>query len=400
MSDLQKKTVLLGVTGGIAAYKSADLVSRLRKQGLRVLCILSRHAAEFVSPLTFEVLSGNPVAVDMFERRQSWEVEHISWAQQADLFLVAPASANFIAKYTHGIADDMLTTTAMACRAPMLIAPAMNTAMYESAATQQNLELLRGRGVHFIGPEGGLLACGDVGAGRMSEPAQIVEEALSLLTTDKPLLGKVIMVSAGPTREYIDPVRYLTNRSSGKMGYALAAQALRMGAAVKLISGPVSLKPPTGVEFYQVESTKELYDRSVDIFPFCDAAIMAAAPADYYVKHRHSEKLKKTGQPLSVELDENPDVAATLGQMKRESQKLVIFVAETNDIIKNARAKLRSKNADFAVANDVTQEGAGFDVDTNIVNIVAKTGSKPLPLMSKDEVARKILERLSAGWNA
>lgn len=392
--------MLLGVTGGIAAYKSADLVSRLKKKGLRVICILSRHAAEFVSPLTFEVLSGNPVAVDMFDRRQPWEVEHISWAQQADLFLVAPASANFIAKYAHGIADDMLTTTAMACRAPTLIAPAMNTAMYESAATQQNIALLRERGVGFIGPEGGLLACGDIGQGRMSEPAQIVEEVLSLLTVDKPLAGKIIMVTAGPTREYIDPVRYITNRSSGKMGYALAAQALRMGAAVKLISGPTNLEPPRGAEFYQVETTKELYDRSVDIFPFCDAAIMAAAPADYRAKVTYQEKMKKTGQPLTVELAENPDVAATLGEMKRESQRLVIFVAETNDVIKNARAKLRNKNADFAVANDITQEGAGFDVDTNVVNIVAKTGSKPLPMMSKDEVARKILEKLSAGWGA
>lgn len=389
---------MLGITGGIAAYKSADLVSRLRKAGLRVLCVMSRHAAEFVSPLTFETLSGNPVAVDMFDRRQSWEVEHISWAKQADLLLIAPASANFIAKYTHGIADDMLTTTSMACKAPVLLAPAMNTAMYESPATRENLEVLARRGVHFIGPGEGALACGDSGPGRMSEPAEIVEEALSLLTVDKPLAGKSILITAGPTREYIDPVRYITNRSSGKMGYALAKQAQRMGASVRLISGPVQVPIPWGVELLPVDSTQELYERCIDCFPFCDAAIMAAAPADYRVKQVADEKLKKTGDDLTLELHENPDVAAALGEMKREEQRLVIFVAETNDLLKNARAKLRKKNADFAVANDVTQEGAGFDVDTNVVTLVAKVGSKPLPLMSKDEVARTILERLSEGW--
>lgn len=389
-------SIVVGITGGIAAYKAAELVSRLKKESFTVNVIMTKNATEFVAPLTFETLSGNPVTVDTFHRERPWEVEHVALAKQADLVVIAPATANVIAKLANGIADDMLTTTVLAARSPILIAPAMNTGMYDNAATQDNIAKLKSRGCHFIGPDHGRLACGDEGPGRMSEVDEIHAMITDILGVKKTLAGKRILVTAGPTREAIDPVRYITNRSSGKMGYALAEEAMRRGAEVLLVSGPVSLTPPIGVEVEYIVETSELYDLMVRRFPSYDAAIMAGAPADYRPETVADQKIKKVnmGEGMTLKLVENADISAELGRMKRPGQVLVVYAAETENLQDHAHAKLIKKNADLAIANDVTQPGAGFDSDTNKVTILSQDETISLPMMTKAEVASAVLNRV------
>ena len=397
MGALDGKTVVLGVTGGIAAYKSCEAVSRLRKLGAKVHVIMTKNACQFVAPLTFETLSNNPCVTDTFDRPERWEVEHVALAKQADLFLIAPATANIMAKLAHGIADDMLSTTALATRAPMLLAPAMNTGMWESAATRENLDILLRRGVMTIGPEGGLLACGDVGAGRMSEPKQIVEKCVELLTRAQDLSGLRVLVTAGPTREAVDPVRFLTNRSSGKMGYALAEAARQRGAQVTLVSGPVSIAAPAGVALESVQSTEDLLKAMLRLSPSQDVIIQSAAPADYRPEQAAPQKLKKQGDgSLTLRLVATPDVAKAVGERKQPGQTLVGFAAETEGLTENALKKLEAKNLDMIVANDVTRPGAGFDVDTNIAECITRQGREVLPLMTKRALADAIWDRVLA----
>ena len=388
---LEGKCVVLGVTGGIAAYKACEIVSRLKKLHANVRVVLTEHACRFVQPLTFETLSGNQVAVSAFEH--SFEIEHISLAKAADLLMIAPATANIIGKMAHGIADDLLSTTAMAVVCPILIAPAMNCAMYRSAALQENLETLKGRGVLTVGPESGHLACGDEDVGRMSEPETIVARVCELLRGQDDLAGKHVLVTAGPTREMVDPVRFLSNRSSGKMGYAIAEAAARRGARVTLVSGPVALERPRGVETVPITSTLDLYREVTERAKSADLVIQAAAPADFRPLEAARHKIKKTGEGMTLQLTPNPDVAAQLGRDKHEGQVLVAFAAETDDLIANARKKLDKKNADMVVANDVTQPGAGFAGDTNRVTLVTRSDARELPLMSKRDVADAILDR-------
>ncbi len=395
MGALDGKTVVLGVTGGIAAYKSCEVVSRLRKQGAQVFVIMTKNACQFVAPMTFETLSNNPCVNDTFERPERWEVEHVALAKKADLFLIAPATANIMAKMAHGIADDMLSTTVLATKAPVLLAPAMNTGMWTNEATQENLRILQARGVMTIGPEGGLLACGDVGAGRMSEPVDIVSRCVELLSAPHDLEGLHVLVTAGPTREPLDPVRFITNRSSGKMGYAIAEAAQKRGAQVTLVSGPVSIAVPGGVALVSVQSTEDLLERMTELAPQQDIVIQAAAPADYRAETVAPQKMKKKGDKgLTLNLVPTPDVARAVGEMKREGQTLVGFAAETENLTDNAQKKLDSKNLDMIVANDVTKPGAGFDVDTNIAMLITREGQTELPLMSKRALADAILNRV------
>lgn len=391
---LSGKCVVVGVTGGIAAYKTCEVVSRLKKLHADVRVIMTKNATEFVSPLTFQSLSHNPVSVDTFANIQTWEIEHIALAQRADVFVIAPATANIIGKLACGIADDMLSTTVMATHAPVLIAPAMNTAMLENAATQQNMRTLSERGMRFIAPGTGMLACGTSGAGRMSEPSQIVDEIVRTLRPREDFAGLSVVVTAGPTAEPLDPVRYITNRSSGKMGYAIAEAAHARGAHVTLISGPTAIQPPKGVDFVRIGTTQELYD-AVLSHADADVVIQAAAPADYRAREISPTKIKRTGDSLMIELVPNPDIAAALGARKHPGQTLVGFAAETNNVIENAQGKLKRKSLDLIVANDVTRAGAGFDVDTNIVTLIDGEGMKELPMMTKREVADGILDRVA-----
>lgn len=391
---LSGKCVVVGVTGGIAAYKTCEVVSRLKKLHADVRVIMTKNATEFVSPLTFQSLSHNPVSVDTFANIQTWEIEHIALAQRADVFVIAPATANIIGKLACGIADDMLSTTVMATHAPVLIAPAMNTAMLENAATQQNMRTLSERGMRFIAPGTGMLACGTSGAGRMSEPSQIVDEIVRTLRPRDDFAGLSVVVTAGPTAEPLDPVRYITNRSSGKMGYAIAEAAHARGAHVTLISGPTAIQPPKGVDFVRIGTTQELYDAVLG-HADADVVIQAAAPADYRAREISPTKIKRTGDSLMIELVPNPDIAAALGARKHPGQTLVGFAAETNNVIENAQGKLKRKSLDLIVANDVTRAGAGFDVDTNIVTLIDGEGMKELPMMTKREVADGILDRVA-----
>ena len=388
---LSGRHVVMGVTGGIAAYKACEVVSRLKKLGAEVDVIMTHNATKLVAPLTFETLSARPVCVDTFARTESWDVRHISLAQKADVMLVAPATANLMAKLACGIADDMLTTTLLATKAPILLAPAMNTGMWTAEATQQNLRTLLARGVRTVGPDSGHLACGDSGAGRMSEPEAIVQAVCDLLCRTRDMEGLRVLVTAGPTVERIDPVRYLTNDSSGKMGYALAQAARDRGARVTLLTGPVHITPPQGVSVVPVTSTQSLYDAMLARCGQQDIIVQAAAPADYRVEHPAAQKLKKrAGEPLTLTLVENPDIAKAVGERKQSGQVLVGFAAETQNVLENARGKLLSKHLDLIVANDVTAEGAGFGTDTNIVTLISHGGTETLPLMSKREVAHRI----------
>ena len=396
-SEMKKPCVVLGVTGGIAVYKACELLRLLQKRGIDVFVVMTQNACRFVAPLTFETLSGHPVAVDTFDRPQTWEVEHIALAKRADLFLIAPATANIMGKMACGIADDMLSTTVMATRAPVLVAPAMNTGMWENAAVQQNIKTLRARGVEIVAPVSGHLACGDSGAGKLEDVAVIAERACELLFAKKDMEGLRVMVTAGPSREALDPVRYISNRSSGKMGYAIAQAAQKRGAEVTLLSGPVAIEVPQGVKLVPFTTTQELLDRASELAQEQDLLIQAAAPADYRAKEIAPQKIKKQGgEPMTFTLVENPDVAATLGKAKRSGQVFVGFAAETNDVLAHARDKLARKNLDMIVANDVTRPGAGFDVDTNIVTLITKDGQEALPMMSKAEVAQRILDRALA----
>lgn len=385
-----KKNVVLGVSGGIAAYKSCEIVSRLRKCGYNVKVVMTENATEFVSPLTFETLSKNAVIRDMFAEKPHYEVEHVSLAKWAGVFLVAPATANVIAKFANGIADDMLSTTYSASEAVKVICPAMNTKMYLAEANLKNLETLKARGVHIVEPNEGLLACGDVGVGRMEEPERIVAFVDGLLTPNPDFRGKKVLITAGGTTEDIDGVRYIGNRSSGKMGFALAEAVVERGGEVTLICGKVSVEKPQNCEIVSVVSTQDMYDAVLERVETHDVFIMSAAPADYKVKNRSSEKIK--AEALTLELVKNPDIAKAVGKVKG-NKKLIVFAAETNDLIVNADKKLRSKNADFIVANDVTKEGSGFDVDTNVATILYADGRMDaLPMMTKRELADVILD--------
>ena len=395
MKTLEGKCVVLGVTGGIAAYKSCETVSRLRKAGADVFVVMTKNACEFVQPLTFETLSNHPVVTDTFKREGTWEVEHVALAKRADLFVVAPATANIIAKMANGIADDMLSTTLLATRAPVLIAPAMNTGMWDNVATQENLAVLRKRGIHFVGPEGGFLACGDSGMGRMSEPAKICAACEEILCPRQDLLGKKVLVTAGPTREMLDPVRFITNRSSGKMGYAIAEAALKRGAEVTLVTGPVNLKAPAGANVVPVLSTHDLAKAMTEFAPRQDVIIQAAAPADYTPDEVAPQKIKKQkGENLTLTLRETEDVAALVGTMKRNGQVLVGFAAETEHVLENAQKKLTKKNLDMICANDVSRKDAGFDVDENALTLITREDVRPLELMSKSAAAHCLLDRV------
>ena len=392
---LTGREIVLGVTGGIAAYKSAEIVSRLRRLGASVHVIMTKSATEFVTPLTFETMSNHPVVTDTFARPATWEVELIALAKRAELFVIAPATANIMAKMACGIADDMLSTTVLATKAPVLIAPAMNTGMWTAPVTQQNVQTLKNRGVHFVGPAAGVLACGDSGAGRMSEPVEIVERICELLCPKTDFAGLRVMVTAGATRERLDPVRFLSNDSSGKMGFAVAEAAKARGAEVTLVCGVTTATPPAGVNIVRVESTMDLYDAVTGLCESQDVIIQAAAPADYRFAHTHEQKLKKEdGRPLVLELVENPDVAAAVGARKQPGQTLVGFAAETQKVTENARKKLEKKNLDLIVANDVTAPGAGFNVDTNIATLITKDGIDERPLQSKRALADDILDKI------
>ena len=387
------KEIVLGVTGGIAAYKSAELVSRLRRSGANIHVIMTKNATEFVAPLTFQTLSSNEVTVDTFKAPEYWNVEHVALAQRAEVFVIAPATANILAKMAHGIADDMLSTTVLATKAPILVAPAMNTGMWTAEATQENMRILKSRGVHVIGPDSGRLACGDSGAGRMSEPAEIVEAIGSLLFPRRDLEGLRILVTAGATRERLDPVRFLSNDSSGKMGFALAEAARDRGAEVTVVCGAVTAAIPEGVRIVPVTSTMDLYHAMEQETDSQDIVIQAAAPADYRFAQQYDAKLKKRdGEELVLRLVENPDVARMVGERKHPGQILVGFAAETDHLKENAAKKLESKRLDLIVANDVTQEGAGFGVDTNIASLITREGINDRPLQTKRQLAEDILD--------
>ena len=395
MASLDGKEMLLGVTGGIAAYKAADLVSYLTKSGASVSVIMTRNATKLVAPLTFQTISRNPVAVDMFSADTDWRPGHISLADRADILVIAPATANIIARLAHGIADDMLSTTALAVRCPILIAPAMNCHMYENPIFQRNMEILRQHGVVFVEPEYGQLACGYEGKGRLADTEKIVQEILSLVNKSEDLAGKTVLVTAGPTREALDPIRFITNRSSGKMGYAVAEAAFSRGADVVLISGPTVLPEPAGVKLVSVETTGQMRDKVFEHAYQADVVIMAAAPLDYRPQTVSPRKIKKDHGELALTLERTPDILAELGQHKRHGQILVGFSMETENLLDNAREKLRKKNVELIVANDVSQEGAGFGTDTNIVWVIDSSGEeKKLPLMSKRDVADAILDEV------
>ena len=393
---LHDKTIILGVTGGIAAYKAAELVRLYVKAGAEVHVIMTRGAQEFITPLTLQTLSSNPVHTEMFSLLSEREVGHISLADRADVFVVAPATANLVGKIAGGIADDLLTTTIMATRAPVLVAPAMNVNMWENPIYQRNQADLEQLGYHFVQPAEGFLACGWEGKGKLADPAEIFEETVGL-TLPGDLEGETVLVTAGPTREEIDPVRYISNYSSGKMGYAVARAARLRGAKVVLVSGPSALPQPVGVERICVTSAAEMKEA---VLSRCDEAtiiVKAAAVADYRPAHRAEHKMKKHHtDALNLELEKNPDILSELGRRKGH-RILVGFAAETRDLLENARKKLKEKNLDLIVANDITQQHAGFDVDTNVVRFLAPDGSEEiLPEMSKDEVAHRLLDRILA----
>lgn len=393
---LKGKTVLLGITGGIAAYKAACLASALVKQHCNVQVIMTENATQFITPLTFEQLTGNKCLTDTFDRNFVHQVEHISVAEQTDLVLVAPATANVCAKLAHGLADDMLTTTVLACRCPKLIAPAMNTNMYENPVTQDNLEVLRRYGWQVISPASGRLACGSVGAGKLPEPEVLLEHILLELAQPHDLEGKRILVTAGPTQESLDPVRYLTNHSTGKMGYALARMAAFRGAQVTLISGPTALAAPLGVELVPVVSAADMYREVTARAGEADFIFKAAAVADYTPAQYNDNKIKKKEGDLSIPMARTQDILKALGEKKRPGQIICGFSMETENVLENSRAKLEKKQIHMIAANNLKVDGAGFGVDTNVMTLITAQGCEELPLMSKEAVALAILDRAVA----
>ena len=389
------KNDVIAVSGGIAVYKVLDVVSKLKKLNINVNIIMTKSATQFVTPLSFQSLSQNYVVCDIFDDPKTWDVEHIALAKKADLFLVAPATANIIGKIANGIADDMLTTTIMATNAKIVIAPAMNTNMYKNKILQKNIKTLKDLGYHFIDPDSGRLACGDIGEGKLANTDKIVDEVVKILYKENDLEGKKILITAGPTRESIDPMRYITNRSTGKMGYNIAIEAIKRGAKVTLISGPTNLEVPKGLhKFIQIESAKQMYDEVITNLDDNDVIIKSAAVADYKPANYYDKKIKKSDDDLYLKLERNKDIAKEIGKLKKD-KILVGFAAETDDIIENAKSKVIKKNMDFIVANDLTKEGAGFSVDTNIVKIIDKEGDiTDYPIMKKEEVANIILDKI------
>lgn len=390
---LKDKHIIIGVTGGIAAYKVVDVVSRLKKLNATVEIIMTENATKFVTPLTFQTLSLNPVYVGMFDEPKHYDVEHISLAERADMFLIAPATANIIGKIANGIADDLLTTTIMATKSKVVFAPAMNTNMYTNPIVQKNMEHLKKLGYEFIEPGTGLLACQTYGPGRMAEPKDIVDYILDSFS-NKQLFRKKVVVTAGPTMEPIDPVRYITNHSSGKMGYSIAKEASDRGADVVLITGPTNLRYPIGVKVEKVNTTREMFDAVEEHFPTCDVLIKAAAPLDYRPEKVQEEKIKKDSEKLEIKLVRNPDIVSHFGRIK-EDKIIVGFAAETNNLIQYGKEKLYKKNLDFIVANDVSKEGAGFKSDTNIITIIDKNGNvENYPILDKAQVAQIVLDKV------
>lgn len=390
---LKEKKIVVGVTGGVAAYKACDIVSRLKKLGATVDVIMTKSAMEFVKPHTFQALSQNPVITELFETPRHWDIEHISLAQKADMILIAPATANIIGKVANGIADDMLSTTIMASTAKIVFAPAMNTKMYENPIHQTNMDKLKALGYSFISPQSGRLACGDIGTGKLADVDTIIDYVLASRHEKKDLEGKRILITAGPTVETIDPVRFITNHSSGKMGYALAEAASNRGALVTLVSGPTKLQPPPKVEFIPIKSTLDMYNAVMKRFQQQDIVIKAAAVADYRPENPADIKIKKQDGDLTLTLVRNPDILQELGKIKLD-KVLVGFAAETNNIVEYAKAKVQKKNLDFIVANDITQQGAGFGVDTNIVYFIDKAGNiVKIDKSSKSEIAHNILNK-------
>lgn len=389
---LKGKTILLGITGGIAAYKAAALASALVKLHANVEVVMTKNATEFITPLTFEELTGHRVMVDTFDRNFQHQVEHISLAQRTDLIIIAPATANVCAKLAHGLADDMLTTTALACRCPKLIAPAMNTNMYENPVTQDNLGLLRRYGWEVIEPASGRLACGAVGKGKLPEPEELVQYILRAIALPKDLKGKRVLVTAGPTREALDPVRFLTNHSSGKMGYAIAKMAMLRGADVTLVTGPTAITPPPFVKVISITTAQEMLEAVTAEAPDADYIFKAAAVADYTPADFSDEKLKKKDGELSIPLKRTQDILKFLGENRRDGQVICGFSMETQNMVENSRDKLTKKGVDMICANNLKQSGAGFGVDTNVITLITATDTVELPLLSKEDAANAIID--------
>lgn len=394
---LTGKTVLLGVTGGIAAYKSASLASLLVKAGAEVRVLMTENAKNFIHPITFEALTGHKCVSDTFDRNFEFKVEHVALAKKADAVIIAPATANVIAKIAHGIADDMLTTTVLACRCQKIVAPAMNTAMYENPVTQDNLEILRRYGMEIADPDSGYLACGDVGAGKMTEPEDLfwhVARACAFTGSRRDMEGLKVLVTSGPTQEAVDPVRYITNHSSGKMGYSIARMCMLRGAEVTLVTGKTALKAPLFVDVVPVVTAKEMYDAVVSRSEEMDIVIKAAAVADYRPRDVSEEKVKKADGPMAIELERTDDILAFLGSHKTDGQFLCGFSMETEHMVENSRKKLVKKNLDMIVANNLKVQGAGFETDTNIVTLIGKDFEEELPMMKKEQAASCILDKI------
>ena len=391
---LQGKNILLGVTGGIAAYKAAYLASALHKQGCHVHVLMTQNATNFINPITFESLTGNKCLVDTFDRNFEFQVEHVALAKAADLCLIAPATANVIAKMAHGLADDMLTTTVLACKCPKLVSPAMNTRMYENPITQDNLTILRNYGFTVIEPAAGYLACGDTGAGKFPDPEVILEYVYQELSCEKDMTGLHVLVTAGPTQESIDPVRYITNHSTGKMGYALAQNASRRGAAVTLVTGPTALKPPAFVDVVPVTTAQEMFEAVSSRSAEQDVIVKAAAVADYRPAQVFTDKVKKQDGDNSLSLERTTDILQYLGDHRWEGQFLCGFSMETRDMLENSRKKLDKKHADMIVANNLKTDGAGFGTDTNVVTLITADAEIALPQLSKEETAARIFDQI------
>lgn len=393
--ELKNKTIILGVSGCIAVHKSLDVASQLVKQGASVHVVMTSNATRMVQPIQFQVISRNPVLLNLYDSKDDWQPPHISLADLADLLVVAPATANIVGKIANGIADDALSTVAISVHCPVLLAPAMNSYMYQNAFVEKNLQKLRKNGINLIEPARGLLACGHEGIGRLEEVDVILERIASVLVTKKDLVGKKVIVTAGPTREHIDPIRFITNRSSGRMGYAIAEMATARGAEVTLISGKTHLEIPAHLEFRQVETAAEMRKAILDDFDTTDVVIMSAAVSDYRPSEYSPVKIKKTEEPMTISLSRNVDILSDLSDRKDPDQLLVGFAAETDNILQNAQQKLVTKNLDLIIANDVSAEGAGFEVDTNIVSIIDGEGKcDQLPLMPKSDIADQILDHI------